>query len=60
MTKFARAGNPQYVPYGDLFDVYKNGWQKFRQALEKDWRPYLEGKTTFDSAVTALVRDAAR
>ena len=55
--EFARTGNSDYVPYGDRFDVYRNGWQKFRQALERDWRPYLDGKTTFDVSVTALLRD---
>ena len=58
--EFARTGNSRYVPYGDRFDVYQNGWQTFRSALEQDWRPYLDGKVPFDAAVAALVRDAAR
>jgi hypothetical protein len=58
--EFARTGTPGYVPYGDRFDVYKNGWQTFRALLERDWLPYLDGKASFDSAVTALVRDATR
>ena len=29
-------------------------------ALELDWQPYLESKTSFDEAVRALVRDASR
>jgi len=56
---FARLGNSQYEPYGDRFGVYRNGWQTFRAALEKDWRPYLDGTTTYEAAVTALVRDTA-
>jgi hypothetical protein len=58
--EFARTGTPGYVPYGDRFGVYKNGWQTFRTALEKDWLPYLDGKASFDNAVTTLVRDATR
>ncbi|HEX6463013.1 MAG TPA: hypothetical protein VFZ98_01115 [Vicinamibacterales bacterium] len=58
--EFARTGRPDYVPYGDRFDVYKNGWQTFRDALGRDWLPYLEGKAQFDAAVTAVVRDTAR
>ena len=58
--EFERGGTPDYVPYGDRFDVYKNGWQRFRAALERDWLPYLNGKAPFDAAVMALVRDATR
>ena len=56
--EFARTGKSGYVPYGDRFDVYRNGWQQFRVALEKDWLPYLDGRTSFEAAVTAVVRDA--
>jgi hypothetical protein len=58
--EFARTGKPGYVPYGDRFAVYKNGWQAFRAVLEKDWLPYLDGKASFETAVTAVVRDATR
>ena len=58
--EFARIGKSGYVPYGDRFDVYKNGWQQFRVVLEQDWLPYLDGKASFDAAVAAVVRDATR
>jgi hypothetical protein len=37
--EFARTRISAYVPDGDRFDVYKNGWQQFRVALETDWLP---------------------
>lgn len=54
----AAHGNPGYVPYADKFGLYERGdWPKFRPALERDWQPYLDGKSSFDQAVANLVRD---
>ena len=56
----AERGTPGYVPYADRFGLYERGdWPKFRPALERDWQPYLDGKSTFDEAVANLVRDIA-
>jgi len=58
--ELAWTGHPDYIPYGDRFQVYKNGWERFRTALGRDWQPYLDGKTAFDDALMALVRDTAQ
>jgi hypothetical protein len=53
-----RKQNIDYTPYPLKYGVYRSGrWTKYLIALEKDWKPYLEGKQTFDQAVNSLVRD---
>ena len=62
MVKEALAadGAPDYVPYAYGFGLYELGdWPKFRPAIERDWQPYLNGKSSFDEAVSNLVRDVA-
>src|SRR5262249_14400376 len=57
--ELGKGNDPSYRPYAYRFQVYERGeWRKFRAALERDWLPYLDGKTSFDAAVSALVRDA--
>ena len=58
--ELARTGRPDYIPYGDRFQVYRNGWERFRDALGRDWQSYLDGRTAFDDALKALVRDTAQ
>jgi hypothetical protein len=54
----AAHGTPGYVPYAYKFGLYERGdWPEFRPALERDWQPYLDGKSSFDQAVANLVRD---
>jgi hypothetical protein len=56
----AERGTPGYVPYAYRFGLYERGdWPKFRPALERDWQPYLDGKSSFDEAISNLVRDVA-
>jgi hypothetical protein len=50
-------GDPHYRPYANRYQVYSGGWERLRNAVVNDWQPYLDGKTTFDAALTALVRD---
>ena len=50
---------PGYVPIAESIGLWKRAWPMYLEALEKDWQPYLERKTSFDSAVASLVRDAA-
>jgi hypothetical protein len=30
------------------------------EALERGWKPYLDGKISFEAAVTALVKDVGQ
>jgi hypothetical protein len=47
---------PGHEPYADRQHVYDFGdWRKYRDALEVHWRPYLEGKSSYESALRAVV-----
>ena len=48
---------PEYQPYGIKNGVMEQGWPGALAVLEKDWKPYLDGKTSFAEAVPALVKD---
>ena len=55
--ELGKSGDAAYEPYAYRYHLYDKGnWPALRAALERDWRPYLEGKTGFDDAVRALVR----
>jgi hypothetical protein len=47
-------GHPGYQPmvYG-IFD--RGSWAAYRQPLEHDWRPYIEGRRTLPEAAAALI-----
>jgi hypothetical protein len=46
-----------YQPYAYRFGVYDRGWQTIRAGLERNWQPYLDGKTDFAHALAKLVAD---
>jgi hypothetical protein len=51
----ATAGERGYVTM--LEDIQSRGsWGEYRPALERAWRPYVEGKRTLDEAARALVQ----
>ena len=52
--ELAKSGNREYVPYAYRYNQYT---PFERSALEKDWEPYLEGKTSREKALHDLVRD---
>jgi hypothetical protein len=56
--ELGKSGDADYKPYAYRYGVYTRGWQKLRDATEKDWLPYLDGKTSWDDAIAAVVRDA--
>ena len=35
--------------------MFVDGWPESLPVLEKDWKPYLEGRTDLTSAVRAVV-----
>lgn len=48
-----------YVPYG-YKGLWERAWPMYIKALEQDWLPYVNGKVSFDAAVTALVHDVGQ
>jgi hypothetical protein len=53
-----RKQNIDYTPYPLKYRVYQSArWTKYLMLIEKDWKPYLEGKQSFDEAVKSLVSD---
>jgi hypothetical protein len=50
--------NPSYVPYGDRLGIFQRvqGWSEDEAALDRSWKPYLEGKKTRKEAT----RDVAK
>jgi len=43
-----------YQPYAARFGLYSGGWDRFRGMLDLYWRPYLDGRVSFDTAVARL------
>ena len=47
--------NPSnYQPYAARFGLYTGGWDRFRAMLDLYWRPYLEGRVSFDTAIARM------
>jgi hypothetical protein len=44
----------QYQPYAARFGLYSGGWEQFLALLDLYWRPYLDGKVSFDRAIAQL------
>jgi hypothetical protein len=44
-----------FTPYADKFGLYTHGaWIRYRRVLATDWQAYLDGKTSFDTAIGAM------
>ena len=49
-----------YKPYADQAALWARAWpEPVRSLIVRDWKPHIQGSTTLNSAVTALVRDLA-
>jgi hypothetical protein len=46
---------PGYETYGIRHGMFVTGWPESLPVLEKDWKPYLDGRTDLASAVRAVV-----
>jgi len=47
-------GNPGYTPM--LYGIFERGtWVGYRQPLETDWRPYIDGDRSLSEAAAALI-----
>jgi hypothetical protein len=47
-------GSSGYQPYAARFGLYSGSWERFRALLDLYWRPYLDGKISFDTAMSRL------
>jgi hypothetical protein len=43
-----------YKPYAEQFGLYSGGWERFRGMLDLYWRPYLESRVSFETAIARL------
>lgn len=48
---------PGYVPYAFKNGLWKRAWPMYLGPLERDWQPYLDGKSSFHAVIAALVND---
>jgi hypothetical protein len=46
-----------YVPSATKDSLYERGWQGVPEILDKDWKPYLEGKIDRTMAIRRLIVD---
>lgn len=51
-----RAVLPQHVSYAETAGIWKGRMGTFKPALDTHWKPYLDGKTTLDAALLALLQ----
>lgn len=51
----AAAGEEPYQAYADRYGIYSGSWLEALPALRGPWQDYLDGGTTMDEAVAAMV-----
>ena len=47
---------PGHVPYAEKFGLWQRGIGVFKEAIERAWKPYLDGHGTRDEAFAALIK----
>ena len=47
---------PGHVPYAEKFGLWQRGIGVYKDAIEKAWKPYLDGQGTRDEAFAALIK----
>jgi hypothetical protein len=47
---------PGHVPYAELAGIWKGRMGVFKPSLDEHWKPYLEGKSSLDAALLALLK----
>ena len=48
-----------HVPYAEKNGLWDRAWPRYRPALGGVWQRYLDGTETYESAITALVREVS-
>lgn len=46
---------PGHVPYAETQGLWTRAWPTYHDAIVKAWRPWIEGKRSYDAALKALV-----
>jgi hypothetical protein len=56
--ELVRGSAAAHVPFAEAYGIWRqnDAARRYRQLLERAWRPYLDGRTDFASAIDALVR----
>jgi hypothetical protein len=44
-----------YSPYMYSTGLFDRAWSRYRATVERNWRPYVDGRITVDQAVTGTV-----
>jgi len=55
--EIARRHLDGYTQFAIRYGVFENGWPGALPVLEKDWKPYLDGKTSLEEAIKAMMDD---
>ena len=53
-TNEQRNGASEYLPYAARFGLYSGSWEHFRALLDLYWLPYLDGRVSFETAMTRM------
>jgi hypothetical protein len=48
---------PELEPYAMRYGLWESSWPEILPVMEKDWKPFLDGKTAFKDAIKQLVVD---
>lgn len=43
-----------YQPYAERFGLYSGAWEQFRTLLDLYWKPYLDSRISFDTAIARI------
>ena len=53
-----KSGSPfTYLPYAARFGLYSGSWEHFRSLLDLYWRPYLDGRVSFETAMARMASE---
>jgi hypothetical protein len=44
-----------YVPYADKVGLSTGYWAPFQPLIERDWKPWLQGKESMEEAIQHMV-----
>ena len=56
-TDEQRNGASEYLPYAARFGLYSGSWEHFRALLDLYWLPYLDGRVSFETAMTRMAAE---
>jgi hypothetical protein len=48
---------PELIPYAEKYQMWEKTWPNILPVLEKDWKPFLDGRARFKPSLDRLVAD---